>query len=588
MANPRHWRRIAASLAASLLLLPVASLAGVEAGRKLNAKVGGRVLNLSTDLLVTSGADGLRLSGAVKKRDKSLAIVCPALNVRSATLPATADCGGSFTGVVKKRTGTWSADGGITLKVKSLRGGIAKGSFGGTLSDPSGSGLPPVAVKKGKFALRVEDAAPQVRCPARADENNPKHIQYGDRIGVPELVGDETWTSDNTYFIFGGFDIASHSLTIQAGTTVCLSTRSSGVAQEGRLKLSNFEGFGDDAILGSLRILGTPSAHVTFAPLDGSEANGGGLEFFNYTTVDVQYLDLVRAGHDRAAVIVAQQGQAAVRFDHLRITDAKRRALSVLNGDGFAPGTVITVEGATDAGEPGLEIVEVGGPAANTLTPDALVIDSAVPVDRRAILLTARTMEHGLTLRNLGAPYRLREDLSMVSAIGGSEVPLLTIEPGVRIEAIDTGIFVGGFGTYDSAGGDLVAVGTADAPIVLTSGRASPAAGDWIGVQFGRTTYDPTKSRLEHVVVEYAGGGEGMYHCRPDQRISAGIQIERSSEDVTYHSPSITNTIVRNSAGDGIAAECAPLHCGDTDYTSGFGNSFSSLAGVPQEPLGCQ
>ena len=55
-----------------------------------------------------------------------------------------------------------------------------------------------------------------------------------------------------------------------------------------------------------------------------------------------------------------------------------------------------------------------------------------------------------------------------------------------------------------AARGALVAIGTADQPIVFTSDRgAASAAGDWLGLGFSSLV--DAQSVLQHVRVEFAG-----------------------------------------------------------------------------------
>jgi hypothetical protein len=81
--------------------------------------------------------------------------------------------------------------------------------------------------------------------------------------------------------------------------------------------------------------------------------------------------------------------------------------------------------------------------------------------------------------------------------------PVLTIEPGVTVTFASNASLTIGMGQTAAAPGGLQAVGTAAAPIVLTSDAASPSAGAWGGVYFSPTA-DPT-STLSHAVVKYGG-----------------------------------------------------------------------------------
>lgn len=113
------------------------------------------------------------------------------------------------------------------------------------------------------------------------------------------------------------------------------------------------------------------------------------------------------------------------------------------------------------------------------------------------------------TFHDRGVPYHVGIDsTSGELRVGASStsVPLatLTIEPGVTIRFKKGGYFeVEVFSGTNPATGALIAKGTADKPILFTSGETTPAPGDWVGVSFGSAT-NP-KTVLDHVEVQYAG-----------------------------------------------------------------------------------
>lgn len=114
-----------------------------------------------------------------------------------------------------------------------------------------------------------------------------------------------------------------------------------------------------------------------------------------------------------------------------------------------------------------------------------------------------------------GVPYRVTGEIK----VSGERT--LTLEPGVTLDftAGETaGIFIDAGSSATPAKGSLVAVGTAEQPIVFTSSSAK--AGAWRGLVFGNL---PTsKNRLEWARIEYAGGVSraNSYHCDPDGSFS--------------------------------------------------------------------
>lgn len=121
------------------------------------------------------------------------------------------------------------------------------------------------------------------------------------------------------------------------------------------------------------------------------------------------------------------------------------------------------------------------------------------------------TIDGSVTIRDRGVPYHVVSNLT-VGATGTPNVEgTLVIEPGVtlRFDADTLLAMAGtdGAGMGDLALGSLQAVGTAERPIVFTSAAESPAAGDWGGLVFNGV---PSGSRIEHAVLAYAGGGNGI------------------------------------------------------------------------------
>lgn len=89
-----------------------------------------------------------------------------------------------------------------------------------------------------------------------------------------------------------------------------------------------------------------------------------------------------------------------------------------------------------------------------------------------------------------GSPYLISSTIRVTTGA------TLTIEPGVIIRM--------GTGTSLLVEGALVADGTDVDKVLFTSAAATPAAGDWNGIEFRNTSN--AGSVLDHVVIEYGGG----------------------------------------------------------------------------------
>jgi hypothetical protein len=158
-----------------------------------------------------------------------------------------------------------------------------------------------------------------------------------------------------------------------------------------------------------------------------------------------------------------------------------------------------------------------------------------------------------ITLHARGVPYRVGVQANAVlDVVDVTGLATLTIEPGVTLKfSAGATLRVDPATGTAPARGALIAVGTANAPIVFASAAATPAAGDWFGVWFGGLVA-PT-SRLDHVRVEHAGRASvsGSDSCLPTGQVGqndAGIRILGDAPAVVF----ITNTTIVSSLRHGI------------------------------------
>jgi uncharacterized repeat protein (TIGR01451 family) len=122
------------------------------------------------------------------------------------------------------------------------------------------------------------------------------------------------------------------------------------------------------------------------------------------------------------------------------------------------------------------------------------------------------------TLDLAGSPYVASGDLTVAAG------DVLTIQPGVEVH------FAGSFGL--TVLGDVLANGTAGAPITFTSFLTPAQPGDWLGIRF-RNSGD--NDRLSHVRVEFA---------------ETGIEVE--ADDGTA-SPTVEHSVIRDNEHTGIS-----------------------------------
>lgn len=193
-----------------------------------------------------------------------------------------------------------------------------------------------------------------------------------------------------------------------------------------------------------------------------------------------------------------------------------------------------------------------------------------------------------LTIHDRGVPVRIQTAGFTVAASGNVTTPVtLTLEPGVillfpKANATTPGarvIFGGNGNSPNNKVGVLHAVGTQAKPIILTSGEANPAPGDWVGVWLDTAT----GSRLDYVGIGYAGADSSIIsaNCRPtNTRDNAALIVGDFEAQYVPPADLITNSVIAYSAGFGIDAVWQAGTYNTPDLTSG--NQFTNNAGCAQ------
>lgn len=224
-------------------------------------------------------------------------------------------------------------------------------------------------------------------------------------------------------------------------------------------------------------------------------------------TARLAHVTVEGGGADRfrahAAVVVWGDGEAPLKpvlhARHLTIRGSVGHGLLLEREGTLAPGSEgLTIE------DGGAEAIRVQPLAVSDL-PDVALAGNA----RDEILVTHGALHEDRTFRDLGAPYRIGESPDSYLWVRPPTHPgpkvTLTLEAGVELRfSQGSALIVGVTGSaVDPAG--LVAQGTAERPVVFTSGADEPQAGDWQGILFNHSDA-ATDNLLEHVVVAYAGG----------------------------------------------------------------------------------
>lgn len=152
-----------------------------------------------------------------------------------------------------------------------------------------------------------------------------------------------------------------------------------------------------------------------------------------------------------------------------------------------------------------------------------------------------------LTIRNFGVPIHfVFGRVQVVAKVAPFPVVTLTVEPGAELrfdDYISFGI-VGGGGEHT---GVLRAIGTAATKIIFTSAKSARAAGDWPGIWLRSAQ----GSQLDHVVIEYAGGPNGIIsnNCRPAMSTdNAALTVGNFTASYVPSAASFTNLEIRDTS----------------------------------------
>lgn len=318
------------------------------------------------------------------------------------------------------------------------------------------------------------------------------------------ITASETWGADALHIVQGIFQI-------RGGSTLTLAP----CAQIRMGVGAGFEVRGDsNAIVAA----GEANARVRIFAEDPA-AGWANVRVLPPSTLSFAYTTIENGGHEplnnsmRAVIEVYgdiyQPVQPALHVDHVEIVAPDVIGVGLTENAGFtADSTALEITGA------GAYPVRVW-PTAITNIPDGNYTGNA----RDEIVIVGRPLGVDATLRNRGVRYLVGDELSGSTLSVAADVGLatLTIEAGVELAFKANGIlqlenFTGEF----PASGALVAVGTPDAPIRFTSAD-STTPGAWVGLYFGGTP--APNNRLEHAVIEYAGGVNGTqgFNCNSVQ-----------------------------------------------------------------------
>lgn len=413
------------------------------------------------------------------------------------------------------------------------------------------------------------DAAPVVECTAPT-KGPTKHDAT--------IRSDETWTAE------GSPHVLTWDVYVAGGATLTIEPCAEVLLEEGHVL-----GTRD----GKLIAEGSATKPIRIAGKDGAkwtklEAGAPGLTRLAYVTIEGGGGAGVN-DQDDATVEARNNGTMpavpVLYVDHVTVKGSRGVGVAVFGRATFVPGShdlVVTGSGGDKWPYP-ISIEEH--------SIDALPTGSYTGNKKDEIYLRmvgAGGAGDGLkvdaTLHDRGVPYRLDGGFN-VAANEDGKLSTLTIEPGVTMKFPKGKALKVEHWTNDNpATGALRALGTAERPIVFTSGEDAPAPGDWQGLWFGGVP--SAKNQLEHVIVEYAGANCGCSTATCSAITDfdgAVILANRPAGGNAF----ITSSMFRQIAGHGIVEGWR----GDGDTSIDFQptNTFDGVSGCVQtRPLNNQ
>ncbi|MEP7051726.1 MAG: hypothetical protein ABJB12_15290 [Pseudomonadota bacterium] len=435
--------------------------------------------------------------------------------------------------------------------------------------------------------------------PVLCPESDPIHPKLANSVAVQDvtLKSDTHWTSDKVYLIQDDFKVEGHTLTIDAGTVICLTN-----------KAKIYVGEGVDP--GEIHINGTAAKHVVITGFPSADdttkvdAFHGGIKLDTYQDSSISYLDVWYGGPGGGNGAYAfelddtAQGNDKVTpllVDHVTIGAVQAKGFRVGTPNGVAEGSKITFSGFAPhaSGDPAYDVVTELNWYAEKSVANALTLykDNIPAAVQRARLTTTAPplyINHDTEITDFGLPYWYTDGSLIISGPDEGTTATLTIDAGVTVH-MGKQLQVGG-----KHQGDLIIKGTADSPVTLTSAEDTPGPGDWEGIFFqgGNGFYSPTKSKISYLNIEYAGvgglniGGVHVASCNHD--ITGAIQVGSPHPGVgeTFDGPSITHTNVSRSQTYGIATDLGGAY-GSITNNYAASNTFTDCKEGDVSPSVC-
>lgn len=406
---------------------------------------------------------------------------------------------------------------------------------------------------------------PPVTPPTGVDSGNPPVTNKCAPVTGPGVTHDATITANETWKAADSPHVVTFGIKVEKAATLTIEP-----CAVVRIK----KGY-SIVVEGSLNAEGTDSTGITFAA-DDSTAAWGALQVFAPGKLKLAYVSLSDGGGESTnsfGMIEARgdqllPAQEILKLDHVSVTGSASYGVSLRAG------------AAITADSQALTITKSKKAAMRILPRLASNIPAGVYTGNAEDAIVVETEAYGeinyedVTFHDRGIPYRVGADFTAGDFRVGPKHFTLTLDAGVKLAFKKNGRLLAA--QASAATGVIVANGTAPKPVVFTSSEATPAAGDWVGIQLGAVA--DAGFKLDHVEIRYAGGPSqaSSFHCEPSPTVVGAFSKNEDAALAIYHQPSkayLTNSLIADSAGDGV----------DNAYTGTFvdskpTNTFTNVA----------
>lgn len=377
---------------------------------------------------------------------------------------------------------------------------------------------------------------------------------HGPTLHSSDIATDEVWSADGSPHIVTG------QVRLLGAATLSVEPCAEVRMAKGVTIVSGFNG------ASKVRAVGTEMRPITIRQNVAGERFGA-IEAHHPGSAELAYVTIEGGGaapFRRGASVVgwgdgARPVKPVLLLDHVSVVESAGMGVLLERFGTFAPGSrALSVTGSG---------VELGGEG------EAVRLDTAAAGDLPAgsyagngldaVTLFGGIVDMPLSLHAAGVPYRVENATSLLVRDGG----LLELGPGVEIQLAETS-------GIDVRGGQLVARGTAEAPVRIIPRGALP----WL--QLGVTA--PGKLSLTHTILEHGGGDKFTFNAALVARGDGTLPL-----DPVLHVDHVT---VRNAGGIGVLVErFAAFDAESTDLTitgSAFQAARVALPAVSTLPTG--